>query len=54
MPGRRSFLIYTQRFNKKHQRVGYDFKGRYQVILVDKGDAEKAAFFKKIGVRYEK
>jgi len=28
--------LYTQRFNKKHQRVGHLLQGRYQAILVDK------------------
>jgi putative transposase len=28
--------LYTQRFNKKHQRVGPLLQGRYQAILVDK------------------
>lgn len=28
--------IYTQQFNKKHQRVGHVFQGRYKGILVDK------------------
>ena len=28
--------LYTQRFNRKHQRVGHLFQGRYQAILVDK------------------
>jgi len=28
--------LYTQRFNKKHQRVGHLLPGRYQAILVDK------------------
>jgi putative transposase len=28
--------LYTQRFNKKYQRVGHLLQGRYQAILVDK------------------
>lgn len=28
--------LYTQRFNRKHQRVGHLFQGRYKAILVDK------------------
>jgi len=28
--------LYTQRFNKRHQRVGHLLQGRYQAILVDK------------------
>jgi len=28
--------LYTQRFNRKHQRIGHLFQGRYQAILVDK------------------
>ena len=28
--------LYTQRFNKKHQRVEHLLQGRYQAILVDK------------------
>jgi REP element-mobilizing transposase RayT len=28
--------IYTQRFNKRHGRVGHLFQGRYKAILVDK------------------
>lgn len=28
--------VYTQRFNRKHHRVGHLFQGRYKAILVDK------------------
>lgn len=28
--------VYTQRFNRKHLRVGHLFQGRYKAILVDK------------------
>jgi REP element-mobilizing transposase RayT len=28
--------VYTQRFNRKHQRVGHVFQGRFKAILVDK------------------
>jgi len=28
--------LYTQRFNKRHQRVGHLLQGRYKAILVDK------------------
>ncbi|MPZ78621.1 MAG: hypothetical protein GEU77_19135 [Deltaproteobacteria bacterium] len=28
--------VYTQTFNRRHQRVGHLFQGRYQAILVDK------------------
>lgn len=28
--------IYTQRFNRKHQRVGHVFQGRFKSIVVDK------------------
>ncbi|MBU2590870.1 MAG: transposase [Nitrospinae bacterium] len=28
--------IYTQKFNRKHKRVGHIFQGRYKAILVDK------------------
>ncbi len=28
--------VYTQRFNRRHQRVGHVFQGRYTAILVDK------------------
>jgi len=28
--------VYTQRFNRKHRRVGHVFQGRYKAILVDK------------------
>jgi len=28
--------LYTQRFNRKHHRVGHLFQGRYKAILVDK------------------
>src|SRR5690606_34912418 len=28
--------VYTQRFNRAHQRVGHVFQGRYKAILVDK------------------
>jgi len=28
--------LYTQRFNRRHQRVGHLLQGRYQAILVDK------------------
>ena len=28
--------VYTQRFNRKHQRVGHVFQGRYKAILVEK------------------
>ena len=28
--------VYTQRFNRKHQRVGHVFQGRYKAILVQK------------------
>ena len=29
--------VYTQRFNRKHQRVGHVFQGRYKAIIVQKG-----------------
>lgn len=28
--------VYTQRFNRRHHRVGHVFQGRYKAILVDK------------------
>jgi len=28
--------LYTQRFNRRHQRVGHLFQGRYKAILIDK------------------
>ncbi len=28
--------VYTQRFNRKHQRVGHLYQGRYKAVLVDK------------------
>jgi len=28
--------VYTQRFNKRHQRVGHLLQGRYKAILIDK------------------
>jgi putative transposase len=28
--------VYTQRFNRKHQRVGHVFQGRYKAIIVQK------------------
>jgi len=28
--------VYTQRFNKQHNRVGHLFQGRYKTIVVDK------------------
>ncbi len=28
--------VYTQRFNRRHQRVGHIFQGRFKAILVDK------------------
>ena len=28
--------VYTQRFNRKHRRVGHVFQGRYKAILVEK------------------
>jgi REP element-mobilizing transposase RayT len=28
--------VYTQRFNRRHRRVGHLFQGRYKAILVDK------------------
>lgn len=28
--------VYTQRFNRQHQRVGHVFQGRYKAILVEK------------------
>ena len=28
--------IYTQRFNRKHQRVGHVFQGRFKSVIVDK------------------
>ena len=28
--------VYTQAFNRRHQRVGHVFQGRYKSILVDK------------------
>lgn len=30
--------VYTQRFNRKHSRVGHVFQGRYKAILVDKNE----------------
>ena len=30
--------LYTQRFNRRHQRVGHLLQGRYKAILVDKDD----------------
>ena len=27
--------VYTQRFNRKHERVGYVFQGRFKAILVE-------------------
>lgn len=29
--------VYTQRFNRRHRRVGHVFQGRYHAILVQKG-----------------
>ena len=29
--------VYTQAFNRSHQRVGHVFQGRYKAILVEKG-----------------
>ena len=28
--------VYTQRFNRRHQRVGHVFQGRYKAILIQK------------------
>jgi putative transposase len=28
--------IYTQRFNRRHRRVGHVFQGRYKAIIVQK------------------
>jgi putative transposase len=28
--------VYTQRFNRRHRRVGHLFQGRYKAILVEK------------------
>ena len=28
--------IYTQRFNRRHRRVGHVFQGRYKAIVIDK------------------
>ena len=28
--------LYTQRFNRRHQRVGHVFQARYKAILVEK------------------
>jgi len=28
--------VYTQRFNRKHKRVGHVFQGRYKAIIVQK------------------
>jgi putative transposase len=28
--------VYTQRFNRRHQRVGHVFQGRYKAILIEK------------------
>ncbi|MGB0468715.1 MAG: transposase, partial [Pontibacterium sp.] len=28
--------VYTQRFNRQHQRVGHVFQGRFKAILVQK------------------
>ena len=28
--------VYTQRFNRRHQRVGHVLQGRYKAIVVDK------------------
>ena len=28
--------VYTQRFNRRHQRVGHVFQGRFKAILADK------------------
>ncbi len=30
--------VYTQRFNRHHQRVGHVFQGRYKAILVEKNE----------------
>jgi putative transposase len=30
-------VVYTQAFNRAHQRVGHVFQGRYKAILVEKG-----------------
>jgi len=30
--------VYTQRFNRKHSKVGHVFQGRYKAILVDKNE----------------
>jgi len=30
--------VYTQKFNRKHSRVGHVFQGRYKAILVDKNE----------------
>lgn len=29
--------VYTQRFNRRHQRVGHVFQGRYKAIVVERG-----------------
>jgi REP element-mobilizing transposase RayT len=29
--------VYTQRFNRKHQRIGHLFQGRYKAVLVQRG-----------------
>ena len=28
--------VYTQRFNRRHGRVGHVFQGRFKAILIDK------------------
>ena len=30
--------VYTQRFNRKHSKLGHVFQGRYKAILVDKNE----------------
>jgi REP element-mobilizing transposase RayT len=33
--------VYTQSFNRTHQRVGHVFQGRYKAILVEKDRSRK-------------
>ncbi len=31
--------VYTQKVNRRHQRVGHVFQGRFKAILVERGDS---------------
>ena len=36
--------VYTQRFNRRHRRVGHVFQGRFKAILVDRATAICSSF----------